>query len=234
MLRIVFLGMEIRILDKLAQSSVSLVGAYLPPAPYWMSGSLPLLAKVFPRSLLKKWFRTVSAHGRLAGYLKDHQIPALKTLRVDAPGFLKDLEQLEPDLGVVANFGQILGERILNLPKYGFIGFHPSMLPLYRGPEPLGHILLNGEGRSGATWHRTVPDIDRGEILAQEEFPVEPSDTRRDLLRKSLDMAVEMLGPLLQDIERGTVKSRPQDEAMATYLPRLTREQKQQLAAMKK
>jgi len=139
---------------------------------------------------------------------------------------------MTPDLGVVANFGQIFGAQALAVPRYGMINYHPSLLPRYRGPSPFGHILLNQETRSGATWHRVAPAVDQGDILAQKSFGVAPQETLPALERKSVQCATQMLGPLIEAIAEGTATARAQSEADATYFPKLTRQEKGELARM--
>lgn len=233
MLRVVFFGMDLGVVDELRSCSVHLIGAYLPPASYWIGKRLALLLRLHKR-FLKKWFGAVAAYGHIADFLAEYNITTLQSPNVNAPEFLQTLTRLSPDLGIVANFGQILGDRLLSIPKYGFINFHPSLLPRYRGPSPLGHILLNNETTSGATWHRMTKKIDQGDILAQETFPIEPQSTMRDLGAKSLVLAIRMLNPLLKDIEEGKVRERPQNETDATYYPKLTKEEKKRLEEMEK
>jgi len=233
MLRVVFFGMDLNILDELRSCSVHLTGAYLPPALYWIRKHLTPLLRLHPR-ILKKCFGTVAVYGHLSDFLAEYNITALQSSDINGPEFLQILTRLRPDLGIVSNFGQILGDRLLSIPKYGFINFHPSLLPRYRGPSPLGHILLNNEISSGATWHRMTKKIDQGDILAQKTFPIKSQYTMRDLGAESLILAIRMLGPLLKDIEEERAQAQPQNEADATYYPKLTREEKKRLEKMEK
>lgn len=233
MLRVVFFGMNLDVLDELRSCSVYLTGAYLPPASYWIRKHFASLLRLHPR-FFKKYFGTVAIYGHLYDFTEEYNITALRSPDINAPEFLQTLTRLRPDLGIVSNFGQILGDRLLSIPKYGFINFHPSLLPRYRGPSPLGHILLNNEITSGATWHRMTNKIDQGDILAQEIFHLKPQYTMRDLGAKSLVLAIRMLGPLLKDIEEGRAQAQPQNEADATYYPKLTKEEKKRLEEMEK
>jgi len=233
MLRVVFFGMDLRVLEALRFCSVHLIGAYLPPAPYWIRKRLSPLLRLHQRFFQKR-FRTVAVYGHLADFLAEHNITALQSSDVNNPEFLQTLAKLMPDLGIVTNFGQIIVDRLLNIPKYGFINFHPTLLPRYRGPTPLGNILLNGDKISGATWYQMTGKIDQGDILAQEAFSIEPDDTIRELEEKSMALAIKMLGPLIKDIEEGKLRARAQNEADATYYPKLTKEEKERLIAMRK
>lgn len=230
MLRVAFFGMEIRILDELRHCHVHLIGACLPPAPYWIRKRLPFLSR-FPW-LTKRCFKTITAYGHLSDFLENADITALKSDNVNSLKFRKILKRLNPDLCIVSNFGQILGKELIDIPKYGFINLHPSLLPRYRGPNPLGHILLNGEKISGITWHQMTTKIDQGDILAQETFPVELHYTLKDLETKSITLAIKTMGTLLEDIEKKLVHPNPQNEADATYFHRLTKKEKKQLETM--
>lgn len=230
MLRVIFLGMDTRILDQLRRCPVDLCGAYLPPAPYWIRKKMRFLSR-FPW-VIKKLFKKVTLHGHLADYLDAHQIPALPSQNINSHRFLTRIRRLQPDLGLVANFGQILGASLLAIPKFGFVNMHPSLLPRYRGPDPLGHILLQGEHLSGVTWHQVTPEVDQGDILAQSTFAVASNDTIKSIEEKALHLARDMMAPLLEGIAHATIKPIPQNEAEATYYPRLTKAQKAQLKAM--
>lgn len=177
-------------------------------------------------------FKKVALHGHLSDFIEAHQIPALKSRSINSPRFQARVRLLQPDLGLVANFGQLLGASILTIPKFGFINMHPSLLPRYRGPDPLGHTLLQGERLSGVTWHQMTPKVDQGDILAQETFAVASHETIKEIEEKALNLAKDMMAPLLEGIAHATIKPTPQNEAEATYYPRLTKAQKAQLKAM--
>ena len=234
MLRVAFFGMDLRILDELRRCPVHLIGVFLPPAPYKLLPRLPVFLKYLFKLLMRKQFKTVSIYIPLARYLFAHQIPALPGTNVNKAQFINALTRMEPDLGVVANFGQILGADLISVPKHGLINFHPSLLPRYRGPTPLGHILLHQEKFSGATWHRVAPAVDSGEILAQKRFEISDQDTVADLDRKSNKLAINMLCPLIERIARQQITPAPQDEALASYFPKLTNQEKTRLANMGK
>ena len=234
MLRVVFFGMDLRILDELRRCPVHIIGAHLPPASYNILPKLPAFIKNMARHVTRRQFKTVSIYLPLAQYLAMHQIPALPGNDVRSSQYKKTLGRLAPDLGVVANFGHILDAELIAIPRWGLINFHPSLLPRYRGPTPLGHILLNRETVGGATWHRVVSDVDSGEILAQKSFPIDERDTVADLDRKSVAAGIDLLRPLLDRIARNRTNPVPQDETRATCYAKLTQTQKQQLAAMGK
>jgi methionyl-tRNA formyltransferase len=234
MLRVVFLGMDLRILDGLRRCPVHLLGVYLPPAPYRLLRRLPVFLRPLARQMFRRPVKTAMLHMPLARYVTDHHVATLPGTDVNSPRFVDAVAQRQPGLGVVANFGQILGPGLLAVPRHGWINFHPSLLPRYRGPTPLGHILLNRETVSGTTWHRIAGGIDNGDILAQKTFTVEARDTVKDLDRKSVQLAIDMLGPLIERIGRREITPVPQEEANASYCKKLTGQQKAQLAMMGK
>lgn len=233
-MRVVFLGMDLRILDGLRRCPVHLLGVHLPPAPYRLLLRLPVFLRPLARHILRKPVKTAMLHMPLAQYVAEHQVAALVGTDVNSPRFVDRVAQRQPELGVVANFGQILGPDLLAVPRHGWINFHPSLLPRYRGPTPLGHILLNRETVSGTTWHRIAGGIDNGDILAQKTFAVDDRDTVKDLDRKSVQAAIDMLGPLIEAIACRNVTPVPQDEANASYVNKLTQQQKAQLAMLGK
>jgi folate-dependent phosphoribosylglycinamide formyltransferase PurN len=231
MLRVVFFGMDLSILEALRQCDVNLVGVYLPPAPYRFYLDPPFWRYLLPRFLIRRHLHTAAVFAGLSAFLAEHGIEPLRARNVNGARFRRRFVRCRPDLGVVANFGQVLGGRLLSVPKHGFINYHPSLLPKYRGPTPLGHILLHNETVSGVTWHKVTEKLDQGDILAQEEFKVAPEDNVKDLEARAVKIAASLLGPLLSDIFLGKGKTVPQDEALATYFPKLTRQEKQRLAA---
>lgn len=231
-LRVVFLGMDLQILDALRRCPIHLLGAYVPSVPYGYHTYPPFFIKLVSRFLMKKRLRTAAVYSSLDRFLSRSGIPPLKANGVNTDAFLQILTKGNTDLGIVANFGQILGARLLTIPRYGFINFHPSLLPKYRGPTPLGHILLHGERISGVTWHKVTEKPDQGGILAQTQFDVHPRETVKTLERKAVSTAIELLGPMLQRIAREGVMPQPQDEALATYFPKLTQNEKMLLSEM--
>jgi methionyl-tRNA formyltransferase len=227
MLRVVFFGMDLRVLDALQASQVDLVGAYLPQAPHWMGPFLDVL----PRFIIKRWLTSVAVYRGVRASLVRHHIPALCGRSVNTAAFRDRLSALAPDLVIVSNFGEVLGRSLLSIPRHGFVNYHPSLLPRYRGPTPFEHILLGGDEESGITWHQITDKVDQGDILVQESYTISPEDTVSDLDKKSIRLALRTLGPLLEDIEYGRTRPRPQDEADATVFAKATRVDRERLAS---
>jgi methionyl-tRNA formyltransferase len=232
LLRVVFLGMDLQILDALRRNPIHLIGAYLPTAPYGYHENPPFFLKIIPRFLMKKRLRTAAVYSSLARFLSQSGISALNARSVNNSAFQQMLIKNNPDLGIIANFGQIIGPRLLRIPRYGFINYHPSLLPKYRGPTPLGHILLHGEKISGITWHKVTEKPDQGGILAQAQFDIHSHETVKSLENKAVTTAIELLGPMLQRIAQEGARPQPQDDASATYFPKLTKKEKKLLSEM--
>lgn len=229
MLHVAFFGMDLQLLDALSRSSARLCCVYLPPAPYDHLKHPPAYLKFFPRFLYKKKLKTAAVYAGVNQYVRQNHIAVIQAEQVGCRKLKHQLSDFNIDLGVVANFGQRIDQELLSIPTYGFINCHPSLLPKYRGPTPLGHILLNKENRSGVTWHKVSDRMDQGDILAQAAFDIDPGDTVKDLNRKATALAIQLLDPLLAAIDAGQTITVPQDESQATYYPKLTASQKREL-----
>ena len=228
-LRVVFVGIELAILDALRGCSVDLLGAYVQSLPRMGPRRWPIELRA-----RRKARRRLAHNDAFAARLVERKVKALSAPHVNHADFVDLVRALRPDLGVMANFGEILREPILSIPRLGFINWHPSLLPRFRGPQPLDRILLSGEKTSGVTWHEAVREVDAGDILAQASFAVEADATVRDLAIKSAALGAALLPPLIQAFERGDAVGRPQEHTRASYFPKLTRRQKRALRRAEK
>lgn len=132
-------------------------------------------------------------------------------------GDVEGLARLEPDIIVVASFGVILPQSVLNIPPYSCINLHPSLLPRYRGPTPVPAAILAGDDITGATIMLIEKKIDSGPILAQREFPIEPSDTTLSLTEKLAHASADLLVETLPGWFDRAITPRPQRHEEATY-----------------
>lgn len=144
--------------------------------------------------------------------------------RVKDEEFLKEMEQAAPDLIVVAAFGQILPKRLLDLPKYGCINVHASLLPKYRGASPIQWAIINGERVTGATIMYMAEGIDTGDMITKELVEVTPQETGGSLHDKLAGAGAVALRRAISQIENGTAAPAPQDESEATYFGMLKKE----------
>ncbi len=136
----------------------------------------------------------------------------------------KRLLEVEPDLIVVAAYGKILPEWLLNLPKYGTINVHASLLPKYRGASPIQWALLNGEEETGVTIMKVIPKLDAGDIISQKRVKIEKEDNAKTLHDKLAEVGAELLVKTLPLYVSGKLKPVPQNEEEATYCPQIKKE----------
>jgi methionyl-tRNA formyltransferase len=137
---------------------------------------------------------------------------------------LEYLKSLRPNLIIVAGYPEILRQEVFMLPALGTLNLHPSLLPKYRGPDPLHWVLKNGESESGITLHYIDRDIDSGDIIYQARFSIKPDDTKCSLVAKSAEAGGALLQRAISELAAGReLPRRPQDPLEATYFGLATR-----------
>ncbi|MBI3159281.1 MAG: methionyl-tRNA formyltransferase [Chloroflexi bacterium] len=137
---------------------------------------------------------------------------------------LEPLRAWRPDLIVVAAFGQILGQPVLDLPRHGCINVHASLLPRWRGAAPINAAIFHGDPVTGVTIMKMDKGIDTGPILAQEPETILPEDTAQTLSARLAERGARLLVGTLPGYIAGDIKPQPQSEADATYAPMLKKE----------
>lgn len=155
----------------------------------------------------------------------EHEIPVYQPVKVREEAFVQVLRELDPEVIVVAAFGQILPESILNMPKYGCINVHASLLPKYRGGAPVHYAILNGDEKTGVTIMYMVKKMDAGNIIYQKETPISYDETVGELYDRLSTLGAEAIVEAMPAIIEGTNASIPQDESKVTYSPVISREQ---------
>lgn len=135
--------------------------------------------------------------------------------------FQNEIRKLEPDLIIVVAFGQILPPSLLNLPKYGAVNVHASLLPKYRGAAPIAWAILNGEEVTGVTTMKMDEGLDTGDILLQEEVFIGERETTESLQNRLADIGGQLLVKTLVKMKTGEIQPVPQDHSKATYAPSL-------------
>lgn len=140
------------------------------------------------------------------------------------PVFKSLLESLKPDIAVVVAYGKILPKEVLDIPKYGFINVHASLLPKYRGAAPIQWALLKGEKETGITIFKLTELLDAGPILLHKKVEIDEEDDAENLSKKLFSEGGEILLKALKTIEEGKTKFIPQNEAEVTYAPSLKKE----------
>jgi methionyl-tRNA formyltransferase len=144
--------------------------------------------------------------------------------RVREPAFIEGLRGLQPDVIVVAAYGQILPKEIISLPKYRCINIHASFLPQYRGAAPINWAIIRGETQAGITIMQIDEGMDTGGILMQENIPIDPGDTAGTLTDKLSALGARLIITALPLIEAGTLTPVAQDSSRATLAPLLKKE----------
>lgn len=151
-------------------------------------------------------------------------IEVLQPENPNAPEFLERLRELEPDLSVVVAYGAILSEELVDLPRLGSVNVHASLLPELRGAGPVNWAIIRGHEHSGVTIMRVVPELDAGPILYRVESRFPPDVTAGQLGQQLSEMGAAALVEALAQMEAGTLPEVDQDDARATYAPKLDRE----------
>ena len=144
--------------------------------------------------------------------------------RIKKPENVEVLKKYDADVFVVAAFGQILSKEILEMPKYGCINIHASLLPMYRGAAPIQWAILNGEKVAGVTIMQMDEGLDTGEMLLKAETPIEDTDTADTLHDKLCDLGADLIVEALSKIEKGELKATPQPEGPLFYASMIKKE----------
>ena len=153
-----------------------------------------------------------------------HDLPVYQPVKMRDGTALAQIQALAPELIVVAAYGRILPEEILQAPRLGCINVHSSLLPKYRGAAPINWAILNGERETGVTIMYMAPELDAGDIIAQRATPIGPDETAPELFQRLAGLGAELLGEVVAAMEQGPAPRTPQDGAQATYAPMLGRE----------
>ncbi len=152
----------------------------------------------------------------------EHGIPLFQPEELKGE-FLSELRSMAPDLFLVAAYGKILPQELLDIPKLGSLNVHPSLLPLYRGAAPMQAVLLNGDEKTGVTVILMDKEMDHGPILAQTELPVGKL-AYLELQDKLAELGGTLLAEIIPLLAAGKTKAVPQDDSKVTYTERLTKE----------
>ncbi len=152
-----------------------------------------------------------------------HDIPVYQPEKMKDGTALAIVKELAPELIVVAAYGRILPQDILDVPVYGCVNVHSSLLPRYRGSAPIHWAILNGDQETGVTIMNMVLALDAGDILAQTATPIDPDETVETLHDRLARLGADLLVRTIPAIQDGTLDPIPQDESQVTYAPMLSR-----------
>ena len=150
-----------------------------------------------------------------------HNIPVMQPVNVSVPEVIDELRAYEPELIVVVAFGQFVTKKIREMPKYGCINVHASLLPKYRGAGPIQWAVINGEKESGVTTMYMCREIDKGDMLLKDTVTLDPKETGDSLHDKLSMMGGPLLLKTIDQLENGSAVRIPQCEEESTYAPKL-------------
>ena len=152
-------------------------------------------------------------------------VSVLQPIKLRDEEFLRAVEALAPDLGVVAAYGRILPDRLLQIPRLGMINVHASLLPKYRGAAPVHRAVIDGEQETGVTIMRVVAALDAGPTFACIRRPIGPGDTSVEVERDLARLGAGLLLEIVDAIAQGRATEVPQDDAQATYAAKIEKDE---------
>lgn len=153
-----------------------------------------------------------------------HNLDVYQPVKVRDEQFIQIIRSLRPEVIVVAAFGQLLPKKILDIPPYGSINVHASLLPEYRGSSPIQAAILNGDEKTGITIQYMDVKLDTGDIILQESIPIAKDETGGSLHDKLAQVGAELLVKALDKLKDGSVSRTPQDDSLATIVKMLDKE----------
>ncbi|WP_286733668.1 MULTISPECIES: methionyl-tRNA formyltransferase [Sphingobacterium] len=148
-------------------------------------------------------------------FATQHNIPVLQPVKLRDEAFLDELKSFQADLQVVVAF-RMLPEIVWNMPKFGTINVHASLLPQYRGAAPINHVIINGEKESGVTTFLLQHEIDTGNILLSKKVAIKETDNAGDLHDNLMVAGAETLLQTIQQLKAGALQPKPQDVLLTT------------------
>ena len=157
-------------------------------------------------------------------FAEENNLRVIQPPKVKARAVVDELAALHPDLIVVVAFGQILSQKILDIPRFGCINVHASLLPKYRGAAPIEWSIIRGEKVTGITTMQMNAGLDTGDILLQSEVKISDEMLLSELRERLMTVGADLLLKTLYKLQRGELQPIKQDDSLSTYAPLLTRE----------
>lgn len=148
-----------------------------------------------------------------------HGIPVFQPARIKTPEAVEEFRRCSADIYIVAAFGQILSQEILDIPRYGCLNIHASLLPRYRGASPIQHVLIDGEKKTGITIMQMDAGLDTGDILYQRELAIEKDDNYETLHDKLMHLGGAAVVEALSLLEQGKLVPEKQQDGESCYAP---------------
>lgn len=157
-------------------------------------------------------------------YAVKYDVPIFQFDKISRDG-VETLKALEPDLMVTASFGQILSQEVIDIPQYGIINVHASLLPHYRGASPIQTAILNGDKVTGVTIMQTSAGLDTGDIIKFKEVDILPNETAGELSVRLANVGAELLMEVIDEFKRGEVECYPQPHIEAKVTRRINKDE---------
>ena len=158
----------------------------------------------------------------MAALARSCGVEVLTPARPREPQFLDRLRQIAPDCCPVTAYGALLPQQALDIPRFGWVNLHFSLLPAWRGAAPVQHAVLHGDDITGATTFRIVAELDAGPVFGSVTEPIRPADTSGDLLGRLAESGAVLLVATLDGIEDGIIRAEPQPGEGVSLAPKLT------------
>jgi methionyl-tRNA formyltransferase len=160
----------------------------------------------------------------IKGLALENHLPLFQSVKINRDESVEIIKSLSPDLIVVAAFGQIISQRILDIPKFGSINIHASLLPKYRGSAPINRVIIQGEKETGITTMLMDKGLDTGNILLQRKIGIFPEENAGELHDRLSFLGAEVLRETVERLKQGILTSCKQEESEASYAPPLKKE----------
>lgn len=154
----------------------------------------------------------------------EYNLPVLQPEKIKTEEFTAELEKLQPDLIVVVAFGQILSQRILDIPPLGCVNVHASLLPRYRGAAPIHWSIINGEKETGVTTMLMDAGLDTGDMLLKDKVTITEEMTTEELHDQLMAMGGKLLAETIDGLANGTITPEKQDDSISNYAGMLNKE----------
>ncbi len=154
-----------------------------------------------------------------------YEIPVFQPKKLRKPEAIEELRQWQPDVQIVAAYGQILPQTVLDIPAHGSVNVHASLLPRWRGAAPIHAAIRAGDSEAGVTIMKMDAGLDTGPMLKMRGIPVAPNESGQSLHDKLAQLGAELLIETLPGYLSGAIQPQPQDDAEATYAPQIDKDE---------
>jgi methionyl-tRNA formyltransferase len=152
------------------------------------------------------------------------KIPLFQPAKLSEEEIISEIKGMSPDLILIFAYGKIIPPSILEIPPFGCLNIHPSLLPKFRGPSPIQNVILSGEKEIGITLMKIDEKVDHGEIISQKTFPIDKDDTAETLSQKIAPVCSELAVKSIPDWIAGKIEAKKQNDEIATYCQLIERE----------